>query len=59
VIIDIQEDEFYWLHTKFGKLRQIYTRKQFTLCKEKFILIEKIGKEDVNEESSLLGCGTV
>jgi hypothetical protein len=47
VIIDIQEDEFYWLHTMFGKLREIYTRKQFTLCKEKFLSIEEIGREDM------------
>lgn len=48
MIIDIQEDEFYWLGTKFGKLRQIYTRKQFTLFKEKFVSIEEIGREDVS-----------
>ena len=36
VIIDIKDEEFYELGTKLGKLKALYTRNQFTLCKENF-----------------------
>jgi len=32
-ITDIKGDEFYELATKLGKLKALYTRNQFTLCK--------------------------
>jgi len=34
VIADIKDEEFYELGTKLGKLKALYTRNQFTLCKE-------------------------
>jgi len=34
VITDIKDEEFYELGTKLGKLKALYTRKQFTLCKD-------------------------
>jgi len=33
VITDIKDEEFYELATKLGKLKALYTRNQFTLCK--------------------------
>ena len=42
VITDIKEEEFYKLPTKFGKLKALYTRNKFTLCKEKFLSIEEL-----------------
>ena len=36
VITDIKDEEFYELGTKLGKLKALYTRNQFTLCKENF-----------------------
>jgi len=35
-ITDIKDGEFYELATKLGKLKALYTRTQFTLCKEIF-----------------------
>jgi hypothetical protein len=35
-ITDIKEEEFYELGTKLVKLKALYTRNQFTLCKENF-----------------------
>ena len=34
VITDIKDEEFYELATNLGKLKALYTRNQFTLCKE-------------------------
>ena len=48
VVINIQDDEFYQLGTKAGKLKSLYTRNQFTLCKENFISIEEVGKEEIS-----------
>jgi hypothetical protein len=36
VITDVKDEEFYELGTKLGKLKALYTRNQFTLCKENF-----------------------
>ena len=36
VITDIKDEEFYELATKLGKLKALYTRNQFTSCKENF-----------------------
>jgi len=36
VITDIKDEEFYEVATKLGKLKALYTRNQFTLCKENF-----------------------
>jgi hypothetical protein len=34
VITDIKDEEFFELGTKLGKLKALYTRNQFTFCKE-------------------------
>jgi len=36
IITDIKDEEFYELATKLGKLKALYTRNQFTFCKESF-----------------------
>ena len=36
VITDTKDEEFYEFATKMGKLKALYTRNQFTLCKETF-----------------------
>jgi len=36
VITDVKGEEFYELATKLGKLKALYTRNQFTSCKEFF-----------------------
>ncbi|GFU60597.1 uncharacterized protein NPIL_657201 [Nephila pilipes] len=43
VILEVQnEEEFYQLGTKQGRLSQLYTRNQFTICEEKFILLDDV-----------------
>jgi len=39
IITDIKDEEFYELATKLGKLKALYTRNQFTLCKENFLTL--------------------
>ena len=36
VITDIKDEEFYELAAKLDKLKALYTRNRFTLCKENF-----------------------
>jgi hypothetical protein len=48
VITDIKDEEFYELGTKLDKLKALYTRNQFTLCKENFLSIEEVGKEEIS-----------
>jgi hypothetical protein len=47
VITDIKDEEFYELGTKLGKLKALYTRNQFTLCKENFLSIEEVGPVEI------------
>jgi len=46
VIADIQDEEFYELATKLGKLKALFTRNQFTLYKENFLSIKEVGTEE-------------
>jgi hypothetical protein len=48
VITDSKAEEFYELGTKMGKLKVLFTRNQFILCKENFLIIEEVGKEEIN-----------
>lgn len=48
VITDIKDDEFYVFGTKFGKFKSLYTRNQFTFCKENFLNIEEVGTEEIS-----------
>jgi hypothetical protein len=48
VITDIKVEEFYELGTKLGKLKALCTRNQCTLCKENFLSIEEVGKEEIS-----------
>ena len=48
IITDIKDEEFYELATKVGKLKALYTRNQFTLCKENFLSIEEVGTGEIS-----------
>jgi len=48
IITDIKDEEFYELATKLGKLKALYTRNQFTLCKENFLSIEEVAIEEIS-----------
>jgi hypothetical protein len=39
--------EFCELGAKLGKLKALYTRNQFTLCKENILSIEEVGTEEI------------
>ena len=52
VVLTIENDEFYQLGTKLGRLAQLYTRNQFAVSKEQFILLE----DGPNETVSLREC---
>ena len=47
VITDIKDEEYYELGTKLGKLKELYARNQYTLCKENFLSIEEVGTEEI------------
>ena len=48
VVTDMKGEEFYELATKLGKLKALYTRNQFTLCKENLLSIEEVGTEEIS-----------
>jgi hypothetical protein len=47
VITDIKDEEFYEFGTKFGKLKSLYTRNQFTLCNENFLSTGEVGPVEI------------
>ncbi|KAJ4431026.1 hypothetical protein ANN_19619 [Periplaneta americana] len=49
VVINIQDEEFHQLGNP-GKLKSLYTRKQFTLCKENFISNEEWISDDDDDD---------
>jgi len=56
VITDIKDEEFCELATKFGKLKALYTRNQFTSCKENFLSIEEVGTEEISVREVVNKC---
>ena len=48
VTTDIKDEECYELGTKLGNLKALYTRNQFTLCKETFLSIEEVGPVEIS-----------
>jgi hypothetical protein len=60
VFTDIKEEVFYEFGTRLGKLKAMYTRNQYTLCKENFLIVEEVEKEEISvhevvKELSLVG----
>ncbi|XP_022909346.2 uncharacterized protein [Onthophagus taurus] len=47
VIISVEKDSFYKLGTKYDTLNQLYSRNEFTICKEKFISINEVLETDI------------
>jgi len=48
VILYVTDDGFYKLGTKSGILKQLYSRSQFSPCKEKFINIDEIPQDEIS-----------
>lgn len=42
------KDNFYEIGTTEGKLQQLYSRNQFTICKEKFVHIEDVPANSIS-----------
>jgi hypothetical protein len=48
VFTDVKDKEIYGVGTKLGKLKELYTRSQFTLYKETFLSIEEVAKKEIS-----------
>ncbi|XP_028128149.2 uncharacterized protein LOC114324478 [Diabrotica virgifera virgifera] len=48
IVTEITEKKLYKLGPKYGILNQLYSRNQFTVCKEKFISIEEIPDTEIS-----------
>ena len=42
VILEAQNEEFYQLETKQVRPSELYTKNQFTICEEQFILLDEV-----------------
>ena len=42
IVLDVVDNEYYKLTTKNGVINQLYTRNQFSICKENLILITDV-----------------
>ncbi|XP_022160133.1 KRAB-A domain-containing protein 2-like [Myzus persicae] len=61
IVLEKTTDGFYRLGTKYGTLKQLYARSQFSLCIEKFITLSDVPDGDIclrkASESQSLGNG--
>ncbi|XP_060873867.1 KRAB-A domain-containing protein 2-like [Metopolophium dirhodum] len=61
IVLEKTTDGFYRLGTKYGILKQLYARSQFSLCTEKFITLSDVPDVDIclrkASESQSLGNG--
>jgi len=47
VIISVENESLYKLGAKHGILNQLYSRNEFTICKEKFISINEVPETEI------------
>lgn len=63
VIMLVTDNNLYKLGTKYGVLNQLYSRNEFTICKEKFVSVDEVPKttcslrECARKDSNLGGQG--
>lgn len=48
VVVGIEDSDFYKLANKNGTLKQLYTRNQFVICKEKLLSINEISAQEIS-----------
>ena len=48
VITDVEDEDFYKLANENGTLKQLFTRNQFTLCKEKLRAVENTSSKEIS-----------
>ncbi|GBM82049.1 hypothetical protein AVEN_56191-1 [Araneus ventricosus] len=47
-VVGIEDSDFYKLANKNGILKQLYTRNQFVICKEKLLSIDEISSQEIS-----------
>ncbi|XP_055931953.1 uncharacterized protein LOC129962237 [Argiope bruennichi] len=47
VVVGIEDSDFFKLANENGTLKQLYTRNQFEICKEKLLSIDKISFQEI------------
>ena len=50
--IILSEDGFYWIRTEFGKLESLYTRNQFSICKDTFLDPDSVPDKQISLRSA-------
>ncbi|GFT89138.1 KRAB-A domain-containing protein 2 [Nephila pilipes] len=48
VVVGIEDSDFYKLANENGTLKQLYTRNQFEICKDKLLSIHKISFQEIS-----------
>lgn len=48
VVVGIEDANFYKLANKNGTFKQLYTRNQFIICKEKLLSIDEISSQEMS-----------
>ncbi|CAG9813303.1 unnamed protein product [Phaedon cochleariae] len=48
IVVGIEDSDFYKLANKNGTLKQLFTRNQFAICKEKFITMDEISAQEIS-----------
>ncbi|GFT47092.1 uncharacterized protein NPIL_55411 [Nephila pilipes] len=48
VVVGIETSDFYKLANKNSTFKQLYTRNQFVICKEKLLSIDKISAQEMS-----------
>ena len=48
VVVGIEDSDFYKLANENGTLKQLYTRNQFVICKEKLLSIDEVHFQEIS-----------
>ena len=58
VVLNRSEDEMYKLGTKDGVLKKLYSRSEFDVCKQSFLVMNDVPKDkEISLSSNLFKCG--
>ncbi|GBL79998.1 hypothetical protein AVEN_29020-1 [Araneus ventricosus] len=52
VVVGIEDSDFYELANKNSTLKQLYTRNQFVICKEKLLSVDEISSQEMSLRES-------
>jgi hypothetical protein len=48
VVVGIEDSDFYRLANKHGTLKQLFTRNQFAICKEKLLSMDEVSTQEIS-----------